>query len=63
MFNAYLMCSSKELLSLQAFSHTGHIKFDVFEWVVMCARKVDRLPKDLSHCGQAKLFSPVWVTR
>ena len=53
------MCSSKELLSLQAFSHTGHIKFDVLEWVVMCARKVDRLPKDLSHCGQAKLFSPV----
>ena len=33
------MCSSRELLSLQAFSQSGHIKLDVLVWVVICALK------------------------
>ena len=30
-----LMCSSNELLSLHAFSHTPHMKLDTLVWVVM----------------------------
>ena len=38
------MCSSKELLSLHAFSQTPHMKFDTLVWVVMWALSVDFRP-------------------
>ena len=58
-----LICSSKLLLSLQAFSHSGHIKFEVLVCVVMCALKVDRRPKDFWQYLHSKLRSPVCVTK
>ena len=57
------MCSSRELLSLQAFSQTVHMKLEVLVWVVMWARRVDFRPKVFSHMRQLKARSPVWVTR
>ena len=36
-----LMCSSRLLLSLQAFSHNGHMKLEVLVCVVTCALRVD----------------------
>ena len=54
-----LCTTSSELLSLHAFSQTGHMKFEVLVWVVMWALRVDLLPKVLGQLGQLKFLSPV----
>ena len=51
------------LLSLQAFSHNGHMKLEVLVCVVIWALKVDRRPNVFWQNLHSKLRSPVWVTK